>query len=145
MKKGIVWLLLGVMLAIGGIVLFKPNLTEDWVPGLWANHHKKILRERSMELLRCLCRDDMDGCIRLTDPAFVRQNGAEQVKIRFKLMSVVVTLGRIQESDVRVEQVILGPGNKTAEVPTSIRIKDEWKVQKPSKWVRSDGQWYVSF
>jgi len=72
MKKGIVWLILGVVLAAGAIVLLKPELAEDWFPGLWASRHRKAVNERATELMRCLCRDDMEGCVRLADPVFVR-------------------------------------------------------------------------
>ena len=145
MRKVIGGAVLGAILVAVVIAVARPQLTESLFPGLWASHHRKVVRERSTELIRCLCRDDMDGCIRLADPVFVRQQGVDKVKLLFKLMNVIATLGKIQETDVRVDDVTLGPENKTAEVPISIQIRGEWKVQKPLKWVRSDGQWYVAF
>lgn len=145
MKKVIIGIVVGVVLVVVAIATLKPELTQDLLPGLWSGRHKNALRARTTTLIGCLCRDDMDGCVGLTDPAFVRQNGNDKTKIRFKILSVVFTLAKIQPGDVRIDDVTLGPDSKTADVTTSIRIKDEWKVQKPTKWVRSDGQWYVTF
>lgn len=60
-------------------------------------------------------------------------------------MGGLMKLAKLQESDVRIDQITLGPDSKSAEVTTSLRIKDEWKPQKPSRWGRSDGQWYLTF
>ncbi len=109
-----------------------------------ANHEEDI-RQRAQQLINCLCADDMEGCISLTDPLYVRAQGSQKVKFAFKVFSIIVHLGKLGPEDVRVDQVVVGENKKTAEVQMSARKGEEWQPLPPSKWVRVDKQWYISF
>jgi len=109
-----------------------------------ANHEADI-RQRAQQLIDCLCADDMDGCVSLTDPLYVRGQGSDKVKIRFKIMFALTRLGQLNTEDIRVDQVVVSEDKKTAEVSLSARKGEEWNSLPPSNWVRVDNQWYISF
>jgi hypothetical protein len=107
--------------------------------------HEAAIRPRAQQLIGYMCADDLDACVGLTDPLYVRGQGSDKVKIRFKLMNVLIQLGKLSTDDVRIDQITVGEDGKTAFVTTSIRVKGEWKTQNPSKWIRHEGQWYITF
>ncbi|MBC8873230.1 MAG: hypothetical protein H8E44_27665 [Planctomycetes bacterium] len=109
-----------------------------------ANHEADI-RQRAQQLIGYLCADDMDGCVSLTDPLYVRAQGSQKVKFAFKIFNLVIRIGKLGPEDVRIDQVVLGEGNKTAEVHMSARKGEDWQPLEPSNWVRVDNQWYISF
>lgn len=109
-----------------------------------ANHEADI-RQRAQQLINCLCADDMDGCVSLTDPLYVRAQGSQKVKFAFKIFNLVIRVGKLGPEDVRIDQVVVGDDKKTAEVQMSARKGEEWQPLPPSKWVRVDKQWYISF
>ncbi len=145
MKKLMIVVLLVVILAAVAVVWLKPELTYDWVPSLWASHHWKVIGERAASLVRHLRHDELDACVDLTDPNYVRQHGANAVKIRFGVIAGLMKLGRISDDDVRIDDITFGPDYKTAQVHWSVRAGRDWKAEDPSRWVRVDGKWYVTF
>ena len=46
---------------------------------------------------------------------------------------------------VRIDEVTVADDCKTATVRISLSDKGQWKSLNPSKWVRADGQWYITF
>ncbi len=52
---------------------------------------------------------------------------------------------KMLDTDVRIDQVVIAQDQKSAEVQFSLQSKGQWKAQKPSRWVLSDGQWYLVF
>ena len=81
----------------------------------------------------------------MTDPVFVRQQGENLVKGRFKLMSFLVKVGNVKPEDVRIDEINLGSDSKSAQVKVSIRTDGRWKTLDPYRWVRVDGKWYITF
>ncbi len=92
-----------------------------------------------------LCQDDVDSCVTLADPLYVRAQGMDKVKFQLKILAGLIKLGKLTEADVRIDEVVVANDRKSAEVRFSLRSKGEWKSQKPSRWVLSDGQWYLAF
>jgi hypothetical protein len=92
-----------------------------------------------------VCQDDVESCVKLADPVYVRAQGADKVKFQLKLLAGLFKLGKLTEADVRIDQVVIAQDKKSAEVQFSLQSKGAWKSQKPTKWVLSDGQWYLAF
>lgn len=143
MRK-IVSLLVVAAFAAGAVVLLKPGLAESVVPGLFAAKHKKAVRGRAAELVGYLYENELDKCVELTDPAFVRQHGVTNVKLRFGVVYLLAKAGKYTMDDVQLGEVRLSPDNQRAEIDMQLRINGEWQYQKPGKWVRVDDQWYCS-
>lgn len=111
--------------------------------GCGANHEAKI-RERVTQLIVFSCANDLEGCVSLTDPIFVRSQGSNAVKARFKILNAIVRLGKLTPEKVRIDKIEVADGSKTAQVTTSFFVNDQWKQNSPSRWVQADGQWYVA-
>lgn len=142
MKK-IGGLLLILVVLAGAIVWLFPPLTYDLAPFLWTGHHQKVIKERAQELIDHLAKDETAGALEMTDPGFVRQQGENLVKLRLKVLGALVRLAG--KDRLRVDQVILGPGGKTATIQLSMQQGNQWKPIDPSRWVRVDGKWYITF
>jgi hypothetical protein len=145
MKKLIIGLLLVLIVVAGAVLWLKPDLTYDLVPSLWASHHRTVIRERAGSLIRHLRHNELDACVDLTDPSYVRQHGANVLKLRFGLLAGLMKVSRIGDDDVRIDEITFGPDYKTAQAHWSLRSGGEWKAQEPSRWVRVDGKWYLTF
>ena len=144
MKKHMVVLAVLVLVVAGAVLLFASGLAEKMVPSLWADKHRAAVTQRATELLTCVATGELDKCVDYIDPAFVREHGVRGVKLRFGLIQLVaVKAGKLTMDDVEVAEVRLSPDNMRAEVEWRLRIKDEWKDQKPGTWVRIDDQWYA--
>jgi len=107
--------------------------------------HEKAIRQRAQELIGFMCADDVEGCVRLTDPLFVRAQGTEGVKLRFKLLNAIVKLGKLGPDKVRIDQVAVAQDAKSAQVTISVLADKQWKSLQPTRWVLSDGKWYLAF
>lgn len=92
-----------------------------------------------------VCQDDAESCLKFADPVYVRAQGAEKVKFQLKLLTGLFKLGKVTEADVRIDQIVVAENQQSAEIQFSLQSKGEWKSQKPSRWVLSDGQWYLAF
>jgi hypothetical protein len=47
---------------------------------------------------------------------------------------------------VRIDDIALGSDSKSAQVKVSYRDGSQWKpIEKPYRWVRVDGKWYITF
>jgi len=144
MKKLIIVLVVLVLVVVGAVVVFASGLAEKMAPSLWADKHRATVARRATELLTCVAQGDMDKCVDYMDPDFVREHGVRGVKLRFQLIQLIaVQAGKLTMDDVEVREVRLSPDNMRAEVEWSLRIKGEWKDQKPGTWVRKNGQWYA--
>ena len=108
-------------------------------------YHEADIRQRAQQLINCLCAEDMDGCVSLTDPLYVRAQGSQKVKFAFGIFALVIRVGKLGPEDVRIDQVVVNDDKKTAQVHMSARNGEEWKPLTPSKWVRTENQWYISF
>lgn len=50
----------------------------------------------------------------------------------------------IQENKVRIDEVLVLPAGKTAEIRYSLQVNGEWKPQdKATNWLLADGQWFL--
>jgi len=145
MKK----ILLGFVLALlaGAVAVFflKPELAFDAVPFLWPGYHKKAITERVTALVDHLRHDEMEGCVALTDPVFLRQHGESGAKFHFQIMSGFMWLGKLKQEDIRIDEITLGSDSKSAQVKVSVRTSGRWKSLDPYRWVRVDGKWYITF
>ena len=104
------------------------------------------VRQRTLELIGYMAADDVNGCIRLTDPVFVRAQGTEGVRVRFKILNAIVKLGKLTPDKVRIDAIKIADDRKSAEVTMSfLSNTNEWKAIQPMKWIFSDGQWYLAF
>jgi hypothetical protein len=104
------------------------------------------VRQRTQELIGYMAGDDLDGCIRLTDPVFVRAQGTEGVRVRFKILNALVKLGKLTPDKIRVDSIKVADDHKSAEVAMSfLSNSNDWKPLQPMKWIFTDGQWYVAF
>jgi hypothetical protein len=106
---------------------------------------ERAVRERAQLLVGHLCRGEMDACVEFADPIYVRAQGSGKVKFTFGIMGTLLKLGKHTEDTVRIDEVSLGSDGKTASVRISLLADGQWKPLDPSKWVRSDGQWYITF
>jgi copper chaperone CopZ len=104
---------------------------------------KPTIQARFQEFAGVVCRDDVESCVKIVDPVFVRAQGSDKVKGQLKLLTGLFKLGKVTEADVRVDQVIVAEDRKSAEVQFSLQSKGVWESQKPTRWVLSDGQWYL--
>lgn len=143
MKNLIIGVVLGILLILAAIVWLVPPLTYDSLPFLWSGHHKKLIHDRAQELIDALAKDDTEAAIKLTDPNLVMQRGTGIVGVQFKVLGGLVRLAG--KDNIRIDDVALGPDSKTAEVKLSHRRGSDWKAIDPSKWVRVNGKWYVTF
>ena len=108
--------------------------------------HEAAVKQRTQELIGYLCADDLDGCLKLSDPIFVRAQGKDGVRVRFKILNALVKLGKLTPDKVRIDSIKIADDRKGAEVMTSILSNNnEWKPLQPLRWVFSDGQWYLAF
>ncbi len=130
MTQGIRWLLLLIALLL---------------PGCGGPNHEPVVRSRFQEFARSVCQDDVESCVKLADPVYMRAQGADKVKLQLKLLTGLFKLGKVTEADVRIDQIVIAQDQKSAEVQFSLQSKGQWKAQKPSRWVLSDGQWYLAF
>jgi hypothetical protein len=145
MKKLVLGLVLAIVLGSVLIFFMKPELAFNALPFLWGGYHKKAITERTTTLVDDLNRDNMEGCLALTDPAFLRQHGENRAKIHFGIMRTLMKVGNLKPEDVRVDDVVLSGDAKSAEVKMSVRAAGQWKAIEPYRWVRVDGKWYLTF
>jgi len=145
MKKILLGLLLAVLLGSVLVFFVKPEWAFDATPFLWTGYHKKLIAERTKTLVDDLCRKDINGCIALTDPAYVRNRGEDLTRLQFDGMSRVLRLINAGPDDVRIDEITLDPDSKSAQVKVSIRIAGKWEPHKTYRWVRVDGNWYITF
>jgi hypothetical protein len=107
--------------------------------------HEDVVRGRARELITLLLQENYGSCAELTDPGFIRQHGTEGAKLRFRIMGAFAKIGNITEEKVRIDAVTVDSDSKTATVGISILTGEEWKPLDPQRWVRVDGNWYVTF
>jgi hypothetical protein len=103
------------------------------------------VRGRAETLVGHILRGEMDACVAMTDPVFVRAQGHSGVKFRFGLIRGVAKVGQLTEEDVRIGEVVVSEDARTAQVRVSIRQGEEWKPLDPMRWVRVEDTWYVTF
>ncbi len=148
MKKMIAALLLLVLVGTAGFLWLKPEVLMDAVPSLWTAHHKKVIDERSHELFGHLCRDEIDACVPMADPAEVQRAGTDAVKNRFKVLSAGLKIAQIfsklNDDDLRIDAIELAPDGKSATASGSIRMGGKWSEAKTYRWVRVGSQWYIT-
>jgi hypothetical protein len=145
MKKYILGGVLALLVGVAAVFLLKPELAFDAAPFLWSSYHKKAITERVTTLVDHLRNNNMQGCIDLTDPAFLRQHGDGGATVHFEILSGLIWLGKLKQEDIRVDEVTLGSDSRSAQVKVSVRTAGQWKVQTPYRWVRVDGKWYITF
>jgi len=103
-----------------------------------------VLRERFTLLAKNICGNRAEACVELVDPVYVRAQGTDKVVGSFKFMVGLYKLMNIQEQKVRIDEVLVLPTGKTAEIRYSLQVNGEWKPQdKPTKWLLVDGQWFL--
>ena len=121
------------------ILLFVALLSSGCAP----SDPSPTIRARFQEFGVALVRDDVDSGMKFLDPVFIRAQGGDKLKGQLRILSGLFKLGKMTEADLRVDQVIVAEDRKSAEVRYSLQSNGEWKPQKPSRWVLSDGQWYI--
>jgi hypothetical protein len=145
MKKILLGLFLAVLLLCGLVFLVKPEWALNAAPFLWTGYHKKVIAERTRTLVDDLCREDVPGCLALTDPAYVRKHGENVTRLHFDGMILALKIINAKPEDVRIDDITLDPDAKSAQVKVSVRIAGKWEPNKTYRWVRVDGNWYITF
>jgi hypothetical protein len=107
--------------------------------------HESAVRERAQQLIEHLCLGETDACLAYADPIYVRAQGTNGAKFAFGVMGGLLRLGKHTKDTVRIDEVVVADDGKTATVRISLSDKGQWKPINPSKWVRTDGQWYMTF
>mgnify|MGYP007100221150 FL=1 len=103
-----------------------------------------VLRQRFELLAKNICNNQPEACVELVDPVYVRAQGTDKVVGSFKFMVGLYKFMNIQENKVRIDEVLVLPTGKTAEIRYSLQVNGEWKPQdKPTKWLLVDGQWFL--
>ena len=117
------------------------------VAGCSRPDHEGAIRPKFNQAVAHLCSGDVDACLPLVDPLFVRAQGTDAVKIRLGIIATLFKLGQLSEADARIDEIRIGADKKTAEVLFSLRDtgKGVWNAQQPAKWVLHEGQWYWTF
>jgi serine/threonine protein kinase len=103
------------------------------------------VRQRAQQLIQHLCQGETDACVEYADPAYVRAQGTNGTKIAFGFMGAVLKLGRHTKDTVRIDDIAVDEDGQTAAVQMSLFANRQWTAIKPSKWIRSDGKWYIAF
>ena len=106
--------------------------------------HEKALRERAVELHKHVVKGEWDACLKMSDPDVVAKKGTETVIGLFKILNGLLKFGKVGEEDYRVDEVVLAPDFKTAEVKGSNRINNAWKPAQNAKWVLVGGKWCIT-
>ena len=106
--------------------------------------HEKALRERAVELHKHVVKGEWDACLKMSDPDVVAKKGTETVIGLFKIVNGLQKFGKVGEEDYRVDEVVLAPDFKTAEIKPSNRINNAWQPAQPAKWILTGGQWYLT-
>ena len=129
---------------VAAIIVTKPAFAEAWFPGVFAEHHRELVRERFTLLAGHIVRGEGEQCTQFAEPEYVRLKGTEITKLVFAPYLFWAKVGRLTEADVRIDKINLGPDRRTAEVEYSLHYGNAWHAQKqPMKWVRAGGQWYL--
>jgi hypothetical protein len=131
-------------------LILAPLLVAGWVTavlfgGCVRPDHESAVRERAEALVGHLFREDFGACLEMTDPVYVRAQGTDKVKFRFKLLLGLSKLGQLGRADVRIQEVNVAPDSRTAAVYLGVRSDGEWKPLEPTRWVRDGGTWYFTF
>lgn len=137
-------LLHGTRAATAGALLATVLTLATGCHDMQKSKHEKLLRQRYSELATLLCKGDYAGCVKYTNPEIVKAKGTEIVTAFYKLLGVVVNLAKLTPEDMRIDSIEFDQNFNTAELKTSYRFKNEWKPQKALKWVRVQGQWYLT-
>lgn len=108
---------------------------------------EETVRRRAEEVVYLLAshtreNDNLDALVGYVDPVYVRAQGTPKVKLQLGLLAVVAKIGRVDREDVRIEDVRVEGDRAT--IVSSVRVNGEWRAQKPGRWVRVDGEWYVA-
>ena len=106
--------------------------------------HEKTLRLRAVELHKHVVKGEWDACLKMSDPDIVAKKGTETIIGLFKIVNGLQKFGKVGEEDYRVDEVVLAPDFKTAEVKGSNRINNAWKPAQNAKWILTGGQWYLT-
>lgn len=131
------------LLAGTAFVLFRTDAGQDWLGELQRGRHDAALRQRIDLLVEAICQGNPDACIPLAHPDRIQQYGTEGARIRMGLLSAIVRLGKLRPDQVRVDLISMPHGCRTAEVTLSLQLNGEWKRQKPGRWERIGGDWYM--
>ena len=107
--------------------------------------HEKAIRERVQALSTALCQGDVEACVEFADPVFVRAQGRSNVKGRFGILFFFLKVGKVAESDLRIDNITVESDRKKATVKMSYQSQGEWKSLSPMHWVISEGKWYMTF
>lgn len=103
-----------------------------------------VLRQRFELLTKNICGNQPEACVELVDPVYVRAQGTDKVAGSFKFMVGLFKIMNVQENKVRIDEVLVLPTGKAAEIRYSLQVNGEWKPQdKPTKWLLVDGQWFL--
>jgi len=106
--------------------------------------HKAALQDKFQQLVGHLCQDNLEACTSMVDPVYVRAQGTNGVKVQLKVLIGLMKLGKITPNDVRIDEIVVAEDAKTAEVRFSLQSNGAWQASRPSRWVYSEGQWYLT-
>lgn len=106
--------------------------------------HEKALQQRYHDLAVRLCQGDFEGCVQFTNPEIVKAKGTEMMAGFYRVIGALVKLGKLTPEDLRIDAISFDEGFNHADMKTSHKLKGGWKSQNPLKWLRLDGQWYLT-
>lgn len=103
---------------------------------------EKQLRTRVAAMAEATRLGDLDMCLKLSDPATVKEHGREKVERFFQLAIWLVKVSQVGPDDHRVDEIAIAADGKSARVKTQIRKDGQWKRPSTQIWVLADGEWY---
>lgn len=106
--------------------------------------HKPLVQARAQQYLTLFFQEDYQGCAKMLSPATIDRIGSEGAVARLKLAAAFVKLGQIGEGDYRIDDIQVGPENKTATVTVSVNVNKDWKALPAQNWVFEQGSWYLT-
>ncbi len=137
------------VLLIGAAALFAAaalhfGWAEKWMPALWVEIHERSVHDRAEEFLQCLVDDDLERCVELTDPDFVREQGEFATKTQLGFLMLLADAVEFTTDRVQLGDVELSEDHQTATIDVSAQRKGVSTPATAWKWVRVDGEWYYS-
>ena len=115
--------------------------------GCGSQNPEDAIHSRWNQFMGGVVGNDPDASMRVMDPAYVSQEGADAVQQRLEGFGKLLRAGRIKMADLRIDKVTVAEDGKTAVVQHSMRTKEgEWLSQAPyGSWVKVGRTWYVTW
>jgi hypothetical protein len=132
-------MLLGAMLF--AVVLFAV------VQGCGSQSPDAAIRSRWNQFMQGVLSDDLDSSRKVLEPDYLKEQGDEAINQRLKGFGEILRAGKIKMEDLRIDQVSVAEGEKSATVDHSMRTQEgKWLAQAGyGHWVKVGSTWYITW